>query len=492
MNLKMFDILPSFVARLNSKRNVKEVKSFEKLNDKITFVFIDDLYTDRCLEIIKMYENNGIRNIKLFTSKSVKSPYVIKTDSIITKSQYSDFVLKRLNNYIGTEYVLINQWDGFIINFDQWSDDFFNYDYLGAPWWWKSDTIYGGNGGFSLRSKKLLNLTCTLGYDESIPEDEFICVKHLNELTQKGIKFANKEVSKRFSVENELSQKSFGFHNYNTQNIGPAKSFYKQKFHHSGDLGDIIYSLPFIKSMGGGMLIVSDDYHEMEIRCPMTLQKSQMLNQLLVGQDYIFDVQACPTKPSDIDIDLNQFRKVFLDWGNGKLNKEQEQLVKYQTLTQLYRDTLCSTIPKNFDSDPWLNYKQKIVISDKPIVINKTERYPRQGFPWKELVDCYGNKMIFVGTQHEYNQFIKKYGWVEFYHTQSFLTLAHIINGSKLFIGNQSFPYSLAEGMKINTIQETNNIVAPNCMYVRDNAYLTYDDSSLEFDKIKKFIEIYI
>jgi hypothetical protein len=37
--------------------------SLQILNDKITFVFVDDVYPDRCLEIIKTYEKNGITNI---------------------------------------------------------------------------------------------------------------------------------------------------------------------------------------------------------------------------------------------------------------------------------------------------------------------------------------------------------------------------------------------------------------------------------------------
>lgn len=492
MNLKMFDILPNFVAKLNTKRISRDVKSLEKLNDKITFVFIDDLYPDRCLEIIKIYENNGIRNIKLFTSKHIDSSYVVKIDSIVSSSQYSNFVLKELYKYVDTEYVLISQWDGFIINFDKWSDNFFEYDYIGAHWWWKHDSIYGGNGGFSLRSKRLLDKTKDLEYDESIPEDEFICVKNLNNLINQGIKFASKDVSRLFSVENELCTDSFGFHSYSTQNIGLAKSLYTQKFHHSGDLGDIIYSLPFIKALGGGVLILSSDYHDMEIRSPMTLTKAEMINSLLIGQEYIFDVRCTPNKPSDIDVDLNQFRKIFIDWGNQKFTEDEVVVIRKKTLTQLYREMLNPNISPDFDTHKWLHYKEKIVIDEKPIIINKTERYPREGFPWAKLVNEYGKKMLFVGSQHEYNLFIKKYGYVDFYITKSYLTLAHVINGAKLFIGNQSFPYSLAEGMKVNTIQETNNTVAPNCMYVRDNSYLTYDDSSLEYVKIKQFVDSHI
>ena len=102
------------------------------------------------------------------------------------------------------------------------------------------------------------------------------------------------------------------------------------------------------------------------------------------------------------------------------------------------------------------------------------------------------NKILFVGIQHEYNDFIKKYGYVDYYYNSSLIKLAHIINGAKLFIGNQSFPYSIAEGLKKNTIQETNNVDVPNCMFVRDNSYLTYTEESLEFNKMKLFIKKHI
>ena len=97
MNIKAFDILPTIVAKFTTKKDTKPiVKTLERLNDKITFVFVDDLYPERCLDIIKTYESQGIRNIKLFTSKSVSSPYKVHIDSIVSKTQYSEFILKKL------------------------------------------------------------------------------------------------------------------------------------------------------------------------------------------------------------------------------------------------------------------------------------------------------------------------------------------------------------------------------------------------------------
>jgi len=62
---------------------------------------------------------------------------------------------------------LLVQPDGFVINPDKWDNQFFEYDYIGAPWeqvphsyldpWGKPHRV--GNGGFSFRSKKLLDVS---------------------------------------------------------------------------------------------------------------------------------------------------------------------------------------------------------------------------------------------------------------------------------------------------------------------------------------------
>ena len=80
--------------------------------------------------------------------------------------EYNYYCLYNLTNHIDTDYCLLIQPDGFVINPDKWDDDWFNYDYIGAPWaladdayldpWGKPHRV--GNGGFSFRSKKLLDV----------------------------------------------------------------------------------------------------------------------------------------------------------------------------------------------------------------------------------------------------------------------------------------------------------------------------------------------
>lgn len=100
-----------------------------------------------------------------------------KIDKISSVKDYNKFVLKELVNYIDTDYCLVIQNDGFVINPHKWSDDFLNYDYIGAPWdlngmrvWKRTNRI--GNGGFSLRSKKLMKFIQELdGIDYNQAED---------------------------------------------------------------------------------------------------------------------------------------------------------------------------------------------------------------------------------------------------------------------------------------------------------------------------------
>ena len=78
----------------------------------------------------------------------------IEIGKIHNTAEYSAFIFHDIHNYISTEFMIIFQWDGFILNSSSWDQDFLNYDYVGSPWF--DGKV--GNGGFSLRSKKLMEL----------------------------------------------------------------------------------------------------------------------------------------------------------------------------------------------------------------------------------------------------------------------------------------------------------------------------------------------
>lgn len=144
---------------------------------------------------------------------SIPNLAIIPIDHICDLKTYSEFVIKGLDQYIQTNHVLIVQWDGFIIHPDLWQQCFLEFDYIGAPWPTKGGLLVG-NGGFSLRSKKLLNAL----QDEVIvakhPEDHCICLENRIYLENThGISFAPGELAEQFAFQLEKPDfDCFGFH----------------------------------------------------------------------------------------------------------------------------------------------------------------------------------------------------------------------------------------------------------------------------------------
>jgi hypothetical protein len=131
-------------------------------------------------------------------------------------------MVEKLDSVIDTDFVLTVQLDGYILHPDRWSDDFLNFDYVGAPWPWHGVC---GNGGFSLRSKKFIHTASKLHYQpyhpeySSCPEDFYMCIMAKNHFTYNKCLISDNETGIRFSFEHpipELEQytikTSFGFH----------------------------------------------------------------------------------------------------------------------------------------------------------------------------------------------------------------------------------------------------------------------------------------
>ena len=75
--------------------------------------------------------------------------------------------LKLMPHVIKEEYVLIIQSDGYAVNPESWDDKFLDYDYIGAVWTWHPEGVQVGNGGFCIRSRKLLDALLDLRIHEA-------------------------------------------------------------------------------------------------------------------------------------------------------------------------------------------------------------------------------------------------------------------------------------------------------------------------------------
>ena len=141
-----------------------------------------------------------------------------------------------LSDFISaTDFCLIIQYDGFVLFPDKWDANFFNFDYIGAPWPIPDDNFSFrdinnviqrvGNGGFTFRSKKLLQLASKLNlnwqlYHGFCHEDGYISVNNRHIYEKNECKFAPLEVAKYFSHEIDIPENKniipFGFHGKHT------------------------------------------------------------------------------------------------------------------------------------------------------------------------------------------------------------------------------------------------------------------------------------
>lgn len=131
-----------------------------------------------------------------------------------SKDDYSRFMLRRFHDYIDTPHALITQWDSFVLNGAAWDDHFLDYDYIGAPWPHFSGSHTVGNGGFSLRSKRLLEACAGLAELPGEAEDVQICRIFRDHLEQRhGLRFAPDPIAGQFAFERSQRRGTeFGFH----------------------------------------------------------------------------------------------------------------------------------------------------------------------------------------------------------------------------------------------------------------------------------------
>ncbi|MEO6928798.1 MAG: DUF5672 family protein [Casimicrobiaceae bacterium] len=131
-----------------------------------------------------------------------------------SRTDYSQLMLKSLAAHVTTSHVLVVQWDGHVINAAAWDSQFLACDYVGAKWFWHKDGMNVGNGGFSLRSRKLLLALADPRIDGDDAEDEIVC-RRFRPLLERdyGIRFGDEAMADHFSFEAmHPVGKPFGFH----------------------------------------------------------------------------------------------------------------------------------------------------------------------------------------------------------------------------------------------------------------------------------------
>tara|TARA_Y100001938_G_scaffold137996_1_gene202926 strand:+ start:1206 stop:1880 length:675 start_codon:yes stop_codon:yes gene_type:complete len=144
------------------------------------------------------------------------------------KNGYNEFCVYELHKYVDTEFVMTVQTDGFITNPQFWTDEFFNYDWIGAVWpdfilhgsnWVEPEVKknipnFVGNGGFSFRSKKILEVAAKCPKELIGPEDVYYCLNNYEYFMNNGINYAPIDLANKFSKDDwgKVHTDCFGFH----------------------------------------------------------------------------------------------------------------------------------------------------------------------------------------------------------------------------------------------------------------------------------------
>jgi hypothetical protein len=179
-------------------------------------VLITDLgkISNRGSDLEEAQAGNEVKQKADQTIDKLEGVEYVQAPPIKTTKDYSDLLLTGLRQYISGTHVLIIQWDSFILHPELWTNDFLQYDYIGAVWPHHPNTPVG-NGGFSLRSVKLLEALGSEKITKHHPEDFCICADNKVTLESEfGIRFAPTNVAEQFAVERTDWHPAFGFHGF--------------------------------------------------------------------------------------------------------------------------------------------------------------------------------------------------------------------------------------------------------------------------------------
>lgn len=225
-------------------------------------------------------------------------------------------------------------------------------------------------------------------------------------------------------------------------------------YKHSGDFGDLIYSLPVVRYYGGGKLLLNP--YGLPSKKPdgsysgFSPATIKLIKPLLEAQPYISKVKHWDRKKVDVDIDY--FRT---------------NAPEYENLCHKILGAL--KVPLTEAEKPWITCEKKEVA---PVVIARSFRYRQDLVDYKLIFKDF-KECVFVGLEDEHADFESRFGKINYYPVKNLLELAEVIHGSELFVGNQSFPLSLAVGLHHPFLQEYYPLYH-DCIFDRKNAHYIY------------------
>jgi hypothetical protein len=215
-------------------------------------------------------------------------------------------------------------------------------------------------------------------------------------------------------------------------------------FKHSGNSGDVIYALPAMYALSEQKPVhlylnpnVDAGYGK-NVYHPLgtVMLNAKVIAMLKPLMEYQSRIKVCDTfSDQRVDVDLDLIRSYPLLGGLGNITRW------YFYLFAVNADL----------SIPWLEAPENVAYKDS-IVIARSHRYRNPGINFSFLRK-YPN-LAFIGLPEEFEDIKRMLPDIKYAPVQNFLEMAAVIKSCKLFIGNQSFPFSIAEGLKVKRVLE--------------------------------------
>lgn len=215
-------------------------------------------------------------------------------------------------------------------------------------------------------------------------------------------------------------------------------------FRHIGLIGDIIYSIPCMLALAKGKRI--ELYLDITQRSMypkrfkhhnedkiLTEKSVAFIRPLILSHPAFSTCEVHAGQP--IDYDLNEFRRYPFDYRMG-------HICRWYFLA----------FGVNYDlGKPWLTVESDVTYKDE-VVIARSFRYRAPTIDYGFLKSI--ANISFVGLPAEYEDMKKAIPHLKYIAVADALQFARVLAGCRFFIGNQSFPFAVAEALKIPRVLE--------------------------------------
>jgi len=216
------------------------------------------------------------------------------------------------------------------------------------------------------------------------------------------------------------------------------------------------------------------------VQVTMNRKMFDMVRPLLLAQEYVEDFQVYTDQKIDIDL------TIIREWVDASTPDAPVRIRKPQQFVGIPNGALPGWTMLAYPvmacdiSQPWIEVPLGVSLVGA-ILINRTERYKNNSINYHFLKD-YENNLVFVGTEQEHLTFCREFK-LDFPRlvVDNFLELAQTMQQCRFFLGNQSFPWNLANAMGVPRILEM-FAQAPNCQpFVGPDNYGSFHQLPIQY-----------